>query len=301
MDGTGPVTTTDVTQAIRESAMLADITISMWNAERTDKAALEQLKQQAGATGDVGRVVKNLLAGADAKLKEVRSAFTAVRTRHYELTLPWVANPHAERQRGPRLLPNLLFEQYLTDLSTRRRSAYQVLDEFIADLPNYVAQARANLGSLADAIYPSPDQVKAQFRIHFDFEPLPAGADFKGLPDHTLERLAKALQAKQQRMAAAATKAMWDEAKARIGHIVDRLSSPENDFKSSTIENVRELITLLPGWNLTGAFEVSEVVADIKYMLDGVDRKAIVKDVTLREDVANRAKAVADKLSRWGV
>jgi hypothetical protein len=300
MDGT-TITTVDVIQAVRESAMLADVTVSMWNAERSDKDALDKLKADAGATGNVGRVVKNLLAGADAKLKEVRSAFTAVRTLHYSLTLPWVSDPHASRQTGPRLLPHLLFDRYLADLSKQKRVAFAELDAFLADYPDYVAKARTNLGGLADAVYPTEDEVKAQFRVHFDFEPLPAGALFKGLPDHTIERLSKALQIKQQRMVDAATKAMWSEAKERVGHIVERLGDPENKFKATTVENARELLTLLPGWNLAGSPEVDEVVQDIKQMLDGVAAKDIRENPTTRNDVADKARRLVEKMQGWGV
>ena len=303
MDGVNvtQVSQTDVIQAVRESAMLADITISTWSAERSDRTAMDQLARDAGATGNVGRVVKNMLAGADGKLKDVRSAFTTVRTSHYALTLPWVSDPHAQRQTGPRLLPHLLFERYLDTLSKQRRAAYQLLNEFLAEYPDLILRAQGNLGTLADATYPTVDEVKAQFRIHFDFEPLPAGAAFRGLPDHTLERLATALHNKQQRMIDQATAAMWTEAKERVGHIVERLSDPESRFKVSTIDNVRELVTLLPGWNIAGDPAVSEVVEDIKTMLDGVDAKALRDNITTRSDVADKAKAVVDKMTSWGL
>ncbi len=231
----------------------------------------------------------------------MRSAYAQVRSLHYQYTLPWVSDPHAERQRGPRLLPHLLFDKYLAALSKQKRVASQLLDELIVELPTHIAQAKANLGSLADATYPSEDEIRASFRVHFDFEPLPAGAAFKGLPEHTIERLANALQQKQNRMIQAATKAMWDETKERVSHIVERLGDPENRFKASTIENVRELITLLPGWNLTGDTAVQEVVEDLEKMLAGVDAKQLRDDLHSRSDVADKAKAVVDKLARWGV
>lgn len=300
MDGI-TINNTDMIQAVRESAMLADVSISVWNAEKSDRGAMDDLKARAGATGNVGRVVKNMLAGADAKLKDVRSAFTVVRTLHYGLTLPWVADPHALRTTGPRLLPHLLFERYLMELSKQRNTALKLLEDFLVDYPSLVAQAKANLGTLADVTYPTVDEVRASFRVHFDFEPLPAGASFKGLPEHTIERLAGALHKKQERMVAAATKAMWDEARDRLGRIVERLSDPDAKFKASTIENVRELVTLMPGWNMTGQPEVDEVVADIKSMLSHVDAVILRDDIGKREDTATKAKAVMDKLASWGV
>lgn len=292
----------DIMQAVRESAMLADITISMWEGKRVDKNLMDSVKNQHGASGDVGTVNKKLLAGVEQKLKDVRSAFTTARSLHYAHTLPWVSDPHAERQRGPRLLPHLLFQKYLDALSRQKRVAMQLLDEFIADYPVLIAQAKANLGGMAnDDDYPTEAELRSKFRISFDWEPIPSGASFKGLPDHTIERLAKALHAKQERMIQAATKAMWDDVKDRVGHLLGRLADPEARFKSSTIENVKELVTLLPGFNLTGDAAVQEIIEDINQMLDGVDAKELRDNLTTRSDVANKAQALVDKMSKWGV
>lgn len=292
---------TDLSEAVRATAMLADVTISLWGAERTDHAIMERAKRDAGATGNVGRAVKNLLAGVDGPLKATRSAFAAVRTKHYEITLPWVTDPHAERQRGPRLLPTMLFEKYITEMNSKKREALTALDAFIAEYPDLVIQARANLGGLADADYPDAVEVKRHFRVAFDFEPIPAGAAFRGLPDHMIDKLSRNLAERQKRMLGAATKAMWEEVGTRVRHVVGRLSDPEARFKVSTIESARELAVLLPGWNVTNDPRAHEIAYDIDRMLAGVDADAIRKDETVRKEVATQAQGVADKLTAWGL
>ena len=306
MDGNFTVTQDDMLQAVRESALLANVTIGMFNAERSDRTMLEKVKQDANATGDVGRFVKNIMAGADDKLKNTRNAFAKVRTLHYSLTLPWVSDPHAERQTGPRLLPHLLLDKYLGALSGQKRVAMGLLDEFLVEYPVLVSQAKTNLGLMADADYPGVDDIRRQFRIHFDFEPIPAGAAFKGLDAHVMERLTKSLQARQARMVESASQAMWDEVRTRVEHIVERLEGSATDlgdkskittrFKKSTIENVRELAVLLPGWNLAGAPEVTRVVEDIRTMLDGVDAETLRKDATTRASVLAQAKGIVERI-----
>jgi hypothetical protein len=166
---------------------------------------------------------------------------------------------------------------------------------------------------MADADYPGVDDIRRQFRIHFDFEPIPAGAAFKGLSDHVMERLTKSLQARQARMVESASQAMWDEVRTRVGHIVERLEGSATGlgdkgdmtnatgkittrFKKSTIENVRELAVLLPGWNLAGAPEVTRVVEDIRTMLDGVDAETLRKDATTRASVLAQAKGIVERI-----
>lgn len=301
MDGTTIVNNDTLMQAVRESALLADLTIGMWNAERTDRQAGHKLKSDAGAVDSAGRFIKNILAGADGKLKDVRSAFQTVRTTHYSLTLPWVSDPHALRQSGPRLLTHALFDRYIKEVQAKRREASVALNEFLAEYPGLVAQAQANLGNLADPDYPGVDEIRGQFRVHMDFTPLPDGAQFRGMPADTVERLADALEKRQERMLSAATQIMWGEAKDRVGHIVERLSDPENKFKASTVDAVRDLLTTLPGWNLTRDPRVAEIVAGIHSMLDGVGVKELRDNNTVRAEVASKANALAQRMQSWGV
>lgn len=296
------MTARDVVEAVRATGLLADLTVSTWSAERTDPQIMEDAKRQAGAVGNVGRAVKNLLAGCDTLLKETRSAYTACRTVHYGLTLPWVVDPHAPRLTGPRLLPNALFERYITEISRARRAAETKLDEFIAEYPDLIRRAMANLAGLANmGDYPQQHQVRALFAVKFDFEPIPAGSSFSGLPGHVLDKLSAGLRRKQERMVEAASAAMWTEARDRVRHIAERLGDQEAKFKSTTVENVRELLTLLPGWNVTGSPRVGEIVQDVESMLQGVTAEDLRKDQIVRKQVAGQAQAVLDKLASWGV
>ena len=295
------ITSQDMTKAVRESAMLADVTISVWGAERTDAKAMDEVKAAHNAVGNVGRVIKNTLAGADGKLKDVKSAFASVRSTHYAYTLPWVSNPHALRQTGPRLLPHLLFDKYLVAVQGRKRVAENTLNDFIAEYPDLVARARANLGTLADGTYPDAAEVRAAFRVDFDFLPIPSGDQFGHLPEHLLERLSKGLQAKQERMVTAAQAAMWQDVRERVEHLTGRLGDADAKFKSSTVENLRELLTLLPGWNVSGDPRVDEVVQDISRMLGGVDAERLREHADIRTDVAEQGQGIVDKLGQWGL
>lgn len=295
------LTDQDLSEAVRATAMLADVSISLWGAERSDTKIMDKVKSDAGAVGNVGRVVKNLLAGVDGSLKDTKSAFNAVRSQHYAFTLPWVSDPHADRARGPRLLPNVLFDRYLTAMSLKRREAMAALDKFIAEYPDLVTQARANLGTLADVSYPDAAEVRSSFRVTFDFEPIPAGTAFRGLSPTMLDKLSKSLASKQERMVVAASGAMWTQVRERVAHITERLTDPKTVFRESTVDSVRELLVLLPGWDLTGDPRVAEVVSDISRMLSGVDGKTLRKSETVRADVADQARGLVDKMAGWGV
>lgn len=299
---TAAFTDGDVTEAVRATAILADVTLSLWGAERTDRKIMDDAKAAANAVGNVGRAIKNLLAGADTDLRAVRATFAAVRAQHYVLTLPWVSDPHAERQRGPRLLPNMLFERYMTSMAAKKRSAVAALDTFIESYPAAAIQAQANLAGLANPKdYPTVDEVRSHFRISFDFEPIASGQGFRGLPPDTMEKLERGLRRKQEHMLAGATEAMWSEVGDRVKRLAERMVDPTVAFKSPTVTGVQDLANLMPGWNVANDPRVAEIIADIERMVGSVTAVTLRDDLVQRADVAVQASAVTAKLAAWGL
>lgn len=299
---TAAISENDLAEAVRSTALLADLTVSMWGAERTDYKIMDEAKITHGAVGNVGRAIKNLMAGRDTELKDVRAAYAQARVLHGQLTLPWISNPNADKQKGPRLLPNMLFQRYATEMGRLKRGAEAKLDAWLVEYPRLALEAQGNLGGLANPKdYPSPEGVRSAFSLRFDFEPIPARSAFRGLPDGMVEKLGARLQAKQEAAALASQAAMWERVRKVVGHLVERLADPDTGFKTVTIENTRELCTLLPGFNVTGDGRVPAVVADIDRMLAGVDAKSIREDANLRGDVVTKARAITDKLDQWGL
>jgi hypothetical protein len=158
---------------------------------------------------------------------------------------------------------------------------------------------------MADSDYPTVDELRNSFRVSFDFEPIPDNAAFRGLDEATLDRLGKRLARKQETQLQEASKAMWQEAKKRIEHLVEKLTTDTTEdapkFKSATVEHVRSLITLLPGWNIGGDPRITETVEEIKVLLQGVTAEELRKQPKARNEVARHARSVVDKMAGWNV
>jgi hypothetical protein len=300
---TNVVTHADLTEAVRATAVLADLNVSLWYGEKTDKDISARVKEDSGAIGNVGGFVKNLFSGCDTSLKAVRSAYTAARTMHKQLTLPWVSNPQADRDTGARLLPNLLFFRYVKAMSAIKRDALVKLDVFIQEYPDLVVQAKANLALLGkDEDYPEPEFVRKRFKLNFDFSPIPATDGFRNLPTDALEQLGKQLHKKQAAAVQAAQASMWEQVRRTVGHLVDRLDDPKTIFKVNSLDNVRKLLEVLPGFvSLDPDDRLTTVVSDITRMLDAADPKALRGSTKTRMDVVHQAKMVVNKLDNWGL
>jgi hypothetical protein len=308
MDGIMNIENKDVIKSVRDHALLANMSIGMWGANRTDKKLLDEVKQHHGATGDVGKLIKNILAGADERLKDVHSAYTAARSKHYEFTLPWVADPHAKRNEGPRLLPHRLFQDYAVAISKIRKDAEEKLRIFLEEYPQLVQQAKANLAGMADAEYPTVEEIKSAFRMHVDFEPVPESAQFRGLPDGVVGSLTTMLNKRQQNQIDTAVGAMWQQTRSALGHLVEKLKLPadpeekKSRLYTSTLENVRELVTLLPAWgSIVGSEQAEEIAKDIKTLTDGLKIDDLKKDDGVRNTTAAQAQKVVNKMASWGL
>lgn len=296
------ITQGDLSTALQSVAMLADIHVSMWGGERTDHKLTQQVTTAAGATGNVGRTIKNLMSGADGGLKEARAAFSAAKTKHYALTLPFVSDPTADRQRGSRLLPTMLFEDYMKAMSVCRREAMAALDKFLVDYPADAQKAMVNLGGLAQPTdYPAAEELRRLFRVELDFQPIPTGAGFAGLPPAMLNALSAKLAKNHAIAVQSAQTAMWDEIATRTRYLLERLSNPEAKFKSNTVNNVSELAKLVPGWNVMNDARAAEIAADIDAALGSVKPKDLMGDGGMRAKAADQMKAVIDKLTAWNL
>lgn len=289
----------DINEAVRNTATLVDLTISMWAGQRTDRKISDKVRLDADAVGDTGRYVKNLLAGCDTKLKTARAAYAAARAEHYSSTLPWNGvGMSGERTAGPRLLPNALFMDYLKRMGALRTQAEAARDEFIAEYPALVEQALKNLNGLANPDdYPSADEVKNSFRLGFDFQPIPSGSQFRGLDQNAVSALGKALELRQRSAIEMAQKVMWERARENIEHMIDRLEDVEGRFKSSTVENVRQLITLMPSLNVMNDERVTKFVSALDDMLRGVEAKDLRDDAQLRGSTLATARGILSRMN----
>ena len=91
--------------SIASSAMLVELSISVWTGIKKDKRASQDVEAQNGADTGVAKVSKKLL-GDCAELKAVQDFTANVRTGiHYAMTMPWSNS-------GLRLLPTVKYFDY---------------------------------------------------------------------------------------------------------------------------------------------------------------------------------------------
>lgn len=305
----------DFLAAMRATCTLSAYRTTSFGLRRKDTMASEASDRANNARTGTSTVSVNRLSGADEYHRRITQALTEGKRVFDYNTMPWGQGD------GWRLLPNANFERTVAALHQAQKQVEAVLSEYRDAAPEILEQARANLGDHATRVdLPTVDELIESYSIDFEFQPVPDGSAFEGLPTKTRQMLAdhvarRTREAYTNAMREAATRIaeVLTEPKngliARIDRYEERLKridtnpddkSRDGVFRDSAIERVRTLVEVLPTFNVTGDPVFAEVI-------DRIGRIGAIEADDLRASVEARAttraqvQQVNDLLASWGM
>lgn len=290
-----PARAADLSQRV----MLVQLSVSQWTARKLDKRATADIAERNDAKRDAGRYNKTLVArGA---LAAIAAIVASARQDHVTYSLPWL-------QDGTRIMPVDAFKTYAAKMQSHREAFEREVSDFLANYDDYIESARADLGALFNrADYPSKSELSRRFGWRVNTFPLPSASDFRvDLDKETLT----ALQADMQADIEGAFKTAMSDAAGRLHDVAramsDKLNAykPElgkqgNPFRDSLVENVRELVAVLPMLNVTGDARLAKAIDDARAKLVRHDAQALREDETLRQETAKAAADIADAMGAF--
>ncbi len=277
--------------SISHAAMLVELNISVWTANKIDKDASRKVADDNRASADAGHFRKNLMAGSHLR-KELADYAAGCRLWHNTRTMPWA-------DRGPRLLPTSLFLDYKTEANARQAYFDNKVEEFLAAYPRLVQTAHNYLGDLFDPTdYPSEDEVRAKFGFRLVFSPVPDAGDFRiDLPAQELVAMQEQYQAQADERVAAAMKEQWGKLHDMVTRMSDKLVEPEDGedkrrWHDTFITNAQEMCQMLTHLNVTRDPTLEEARRGLERAIAGVEIEDIKEDVHTRADVKGKLDAM---------
>lgn len=276
--------------SISNAAMLVELNISVWTANKIDKDASRKVADDNRASSDAGHFRKNLMAGSHLR-KEIADYAAGCRLWHNTRTMPWA-------DRGPRLLPTSLFFDYKTEANARRTYFMDKRDQFGREYPNLQRMAQNYLGDLYDpADYPSLDEVMGKFDFRLVFSPVPDAGDFRlDLPAQELDVMRKQYEAQANERIEAAMQDQWSKLHDMVARMSEKLIEPEDEDKrrwhDTFITNAQEMCHMLTHLNVTKDPKLEEARRGLERAIAGVDIEHIKSDVVVREDVKEKLDAI---------
>lgn len=284
---------TDLNEIVRNHAMLVSLHIKGSRMEIKDPDAAAAAAAASGAKSSAAFYAKkNLMFGADARLKRLISLGAALRTTHNELTMAW------DTGKSPfRMLPVVNFQRYTQAVATAKNQYEEALQDFIDHYEEDCIKARENLNISNDVralrLYPAKDSLASKFGIEVLFEPIPQGTQFRNIPEGTADALSRAYEKKvSQRFRQAIVEALEGIGESLV---VARTNLSRDDegktlrFKDSTITNIVDAGRMLRTFNLTHDEAVDQFAVEINRYLSGIDAAALKE---LRKAGADRQDVI---------
>jgi hypothetical protein len=277
--------------SITSSAVLVEMNISVWTANKLDKGATEGVLTSNGATsGDAAQVRKNLMAGTSAR-KEIADYAAGCRLWHNTRTLPWA-------DKGARLLPTSLFLDYKSEANIRRDTFNQMVDAFIGNYPALVQTASNYMGTLFNQDdYPSADSVREKFGYRMVFSPVPESGDFRlDLPKQDILEMEQSYQSAFNDRLAEAMRTPWDQLHKMLGAMSTKLTESDDDTKKrwhdTFVTNAQEMCAMLTHLNVTKDPKLEAARRQLESALVGVDIEDIKDDELVRANLKGRLDGI---------
>lgn len=287
------------TQHITERAMLVKVSIHQWTARKHDKKVSDEVAQRHGSDGSMGAYHKDLVARE--ALKEISELSSQIRTTLYRRTLPWLDD-------GCRILPAAFYFEAMAEWKALIHKREAKVGEFIAGWDDVVADAKRRLNGLFnERDYPRKEGLGRAFKVDLTVFPLPAGDDFR-VPLGKAEEEAQIRDQVEERvneLLERATRDVYQRIHDVVEHMLERLRAYKVDengktvttFRDSLVENVRDLVGLLPGLNVAGNAELDGMTKQLSDALCVYDAQQLRDSDLLRHQIADRAEKILTEVS----
>jgi hypothetical protein len=254
MNAISPIQSAPAQHDLATRAMIVSLKISQWSGRRFDRKVSGEVAQKHGAAADAGNfnkalLPKDALAGIASVVSESRAGFAA-------RTLPWLDD-------GARIMAASAFMPHATWVRRQQAKFENAVADFISHYPDHVNDARARLGSMFDTNdYPLPSDLAGKFGMTMLVLPVPSASDFRvAMSEHQAASIRADIETRVNEAAAAAQRNVYERIAEQVERMADKLAAyrpalrsgdkTEGVFRDSLVENIRDLVNVLPGLNIT--------------------------------------------------
>lgn len=280
-------------------AMIVSLTISQWSGRRLDRQITDEVNQQHNAAADAGRYNKLLLP--KEALAQIVSVVSETRSEFLQRTLPWMND-------GARIMSADAYMQHMAWLRGQVSKFEKAVDIFIGAYPGYVNDARARLnGMFKDEDYPDASALRARFSMDCRVLPVPTSDDFRvTMSEAQAAHIRQEIEQQVAEATAAAVRDIYRRVADVTGRMVERLNAyrpasghgdkSEGVFRDSLVENVKDLLDVMPGLNITNDPGLTAIADQMKALVEH-DAQTLRDNPSIRRNVAAEAQRILDGLS----
>lgn len=279
-------------ELLQNKALLCKVSISQFNPKRTDSKTTSEVLMEKKAGRSAGVWIKYLV---DPKaLDQVTKIGASARQEHYELSLPWA-------DEGWRILPITAYFIYQEKMKECKRKFEFETDRFLEHWPEYVENAKFALNDMYNpADYPSLERIKRKFDFDVDFIPMPSGNDFRiDLAEEEIEKMRGEVDQRVMEAGERAMSDLWERLATPIRNMSEKLSKTDAIFRDSLVDNLREIIKLVPMLNISEDENLNKMVEEAKEKLTTIPPEVLREDTLARKSVAKQAEDILSRMEGY--
>ena len=294
--------------SIASSALLIDMSISVWTGRKLDKRASQEVVNQNGAAKGVANVSKKLL-GDCAELDAVQKFAANARNIHYAMTTPW-------SDLGLRMCTTRAYlgvdgrPGYEKEMSALQTEFFRLTDNFLQAYDWEIQNAQLKLGSLFNPDeYPTADALRSKFRFRYTPMPMPEAGDWRlDVGNEAATSLREQYEKFYGDQLKTAMGDVWQRTYEAISKMSERLDynddggkSTKKIFRDSLVSNVKDMIVMLNDFNVTADPVMTKAAADLERALEGVTPEGLREDAYLRAQTKQQIDSVRKTIDSLGL
>jgi hypothetical protein len=274
---------------LAEKAVLIRLSLSQWTARKYDKRVSQEVAGNYGINIDLGRYNKVLVDSNE--IKKITKVVNSTRTFFYANTLPWSAES--------RIRPTQGYLDFMSQLSVYKSENDRVVQDFCLKYETLREQARRDLKNMFNpADYPPVGAIHRKFGFHVEVTPLPSSEDFRvNLSNEEVARMREALEMQTKRAVQQAMKTAWERLHEAVSHMASKLTIEKQIFRDTLVENLEELVRVLPVLNIADDPELTKMCHEVSYKLCSYDAQVLRNDDGARKETGIFATKLAEEIS----
>ncbi len=268
--------------------ILIRVSVNVWTGRNKDSVLSAATAHQAGAANDSVESYTVMLDKGDIlPLTEI-----ANETRKWlnQNSIVWNSD-------GWRLVASTDYERVRSHLEGQKAKFLNEVDKLVQRRDELEANAQKKLKSLFKG-FPTADALRESFPFNIERDSVKDGADIR------LRHVSPSVQAeienevnnRNAERTKDSVRQLVNRLLSVVQHAADTLSNEEKVFRNSLVENIRDIVGLIPALNITGDPGIAAIGREIAEQLAKHDADSLRENKAVRREVASSAKSIADKL-----
>jgi hypothetical protein len=272
-------------------AVLAKLSISMYDARKLDKKVTARVNSEYAATPDAARVHKSLFGGKVPEMTALNGAYKKLREAHNLHTLPWDDDK-------VRLLPTANIMEHTKAVREAAGEFQRAAEAIKRAYPRLKKEAKGKLNGMYDE-RDYPESLDDKYNIDLVYLPLPSGTHFRvGVSKAELEKLAKSTEAHVAETINVSMQDAWDRLGDAVTYLRARLTETDaKNLRQTMVERLAEVAAILGRLNITNDPKLEAVRQRVLKELAPVNVDAVKNDEKALSTVAAQADAILKSMA----